>query len=76
MNRLLETSQTPFGVVVRDLNYRRRNLAVVRPVLDPVAGAAIILQHRAVLVDQEGAAFSLVVENYTRAMIEDLRVRP
>jgi hypothetical protein len=76
MNRRLESSETPFGVVVRDLGYRRRTLSVVRPALAGGAPPLVILQHRAVLVDAGGVPFSLVIENYARDMTETRSPQP
>ena len=76
MNSRLETTDTPFGVVVRDLKFHRRTLDV-RWLFHPLearprrgAGGLLaiphaVLRHRAVLADGEGAPFSLVVETYT-----------
>ncbi|MBJ7533518.1 hypothetical protein JDN40_05290 [Rhodomicrobium vannielii ATCC 17100] len=63
MNRLLEKTQTPFGRVVEDLDFRRETLS--SDVLwTPTADArAPILRHRAIL--SNGATpISLVVETY------------
>jgi hypothetical protein len=76
MNRRLETTTTPFGVVVKPLSFRRETLKVER-LFDPSAAPAEpgpggslvlprqLLRHRAVLLTGEGAPFSLVVETYT-----------
>jgi chorismate-pyruvate lyase len=79
MNRQLEDSETPFGVVVRPLDFRRRNLSA-RLLYVPLApgweGAPVprgapppipaqVLRHTAVLTTPEGAPFSYVVESYT-----------
>jgi hypothetical protein len=79
MNRQLEDSETPFGVVVRPLDFRRRNLSA-RLLYTPLApgweeapaprGAppaipSQVLQHTAVLSTPDGAPFSYVVETYT-----------
>lgn len=65
MNAALETSQTPFGVVVGPLNFRRRTLST-RPVTAPPD----VLQHRAVLTTPDGRPFSLVVETYTERALD------
>lgn len=85
MNAALTGTQTPFGVVVKPLNFRRRTLSS-----EPLPGwmAQVgqgssaaptrpgflvlpheILRHRAVLTTPDGAPFSLVVESYTDALI-------
>lgn len=80
MNSTLETTQTPFGVVVAPLRFQRRTLSS-RLLFAPLpagweaAGelrfdgpAAIppqVLQHRAVLQTPDGRPFSLLVETYT-----------
>ena len=91
MNRTLEETETPFGVVVRPLNFRRRTLSTTylfrplpgnweetpRPIQVYRGGLAVpkdILRHRAVLVNAEGMAFSLVIETYTDAVL--VRPRP
>ena len=66
MNRLLEETQTPFGVAVRALGYHRRTLAA-ETLFDPLAEAApaAVMRRRAVLSLADGTPFSLVVETYT-----------
>ncbi|CAN5748660.1 hypothetical protein BH11PSE1_BH11PSE1_06570 [soil metagenome] len=67
MNTALNATQTPFGVVVRPLDFRRRTLSSTL-LISPARPRAIppeILQHRAVLATPDGAPFSLVVETYT-----------
>ena len=89
MNRALQDTEIPFGVVVRPLNFRRKTLSSIylfRPL--PLnwedAPPAVrftrgrldlpkaVLQHRAVLLNGQGDAFSLVVETYTDSIL----VRP
>lgn len=84
MNRALDETQTPFGVVVAPLNFKRRRLAQTylfeplpedwekRPRSDFDAAPSPpphVLQHRAVLMTPDGPAFSLVVENYTERVL-------
>jgi hypothetical protein len=84
MNRRLETTDTPFGVVVAPLNFHRRTLSarlLVEPLppgweaQPPQANAAPlilppqVLEHRAVLTTSDGAPFSLVVETYAEVLI-------
>ncbi|MFZ3005347.1 MAG: hypothetical protein WA047_04175 [Phenylobacterium sp.] len=74
MNTALEQTQTPFGVVVRPLDFRRRTLSsellIGTGILaHPKPGVLVIphevLRHRAVLSTANGRPFSLVVETYT-----------
>jgi hypothetical protein len=80
MNRLLDTSDTPFGRAVQGLHFQRRTLSAKllwRPVPEgwemTVAGAnaavdpmpAVLLEHRAVLTLPDGTPISEVVESYT-----------
>ena len=83
MNRALADTETPFGVVVAPLGFRRRTLSVdvlFQPLPEgweaggdiPAGSPAIpdhILRHRAVLTDASGAPFSVVEETYTSAAI-------
>ena len=88
MNRALEETEIPFGVVVRDLKFRRRILAstfLFEPLPDgwerePPANfdamaspPPYVLQHRAVLATPDGRAFSLVVETYTERVLTSSR---
>lgn len=59
MNRTLETTETPFGVVVTPLRFRRA------PIRSERLPGPDVLRNRARLVTPEGHAFSLVVETYT-----------
>ena len=71
MNTALNTTQTPFGVVVKALDFRRRTLSsalLIQSAPSPGAKPAVppdVLQHRAVLSTPDGAPFSLVVETYS-----------
>jgi hypothetical protein len=81
MNRVLETTDTPFGKAVAALHFRRRTLsaellwsplpegwemAAPPPVaLGAVAVPEHVLEHRAVLSLPDGEPFSEVVETYT-----------
>jgi chorismate-pyruvate lyase len=79
MNRQLEQTETPFGVVVRPLDFRRRNLSA-RLLYEPLPRGwettaapqtpappipTQVLQHTAVLSTPAGEPFSYVVETYT-----------
>ena len=60
MNRQLDETETPFGTVVRPLDFHRETLeAAERP------GADAILRIRALLLTKENVPFSLVIENYS-----------
>ncbi|MGC0153617.1 hypothetical protein ACPRNU_14230 [Chromobacterium vaccinii] len=84
MNRLLDTTDTPFGTAVRALNFSRRTESArllwsplqqgweMRP-LAASAGKPLeipeqVLQHRAVLYKDGNTPFSLVVETYRREL--------
>jgi hypothetical protein len=89
MNRLLDTTDTPFGKAVLALHFQRRTLSsklLWRPLPDgwemnaPVADTAAlsippnVLEHRAVLTLPDGTPISEVVESYT-ADIFSFRMR-
>jgi hypothetical protein len=80
MNKLLDTTDTPFGRAVQALHFQRRTLSTEvlwHPLPDgwemnaASANAAIVpmpanlLEHRAVLTLPDGTPFSEVVESYT-----------
>ena len=79
MNKLLDTTDTPFGRAVQTLHFQRRTLSAKvlwHPLPDGwemnAAGAnavvpmpANLLEHRAVLTLPDGTPFSEVVESYT-----------
>ena len=84
MNSTLETTETPFGVVVRPLAFQRRTLSarlLFNPLPPgweaqapeafeaPVAPPPNVLQHRAVLQTPDGRPFSLLVETYTDGVL-------
>ena len=72
MNTALETTQTPFGAVVRPLAFTRRTVDVTMMVAKRRgAFAPIVLRHRAVLSTGSGLPFSVVVESYTAAVLDD-----
>jgi len=60
MNDTLDHSDTPFGTVVRPLNFHRTTLGAETP-----GQAGAILTVKALLLTQAEVPFSLVVENYT-----------
>ena len=71
MNRLLDTTETPFGAVVRPLGFTRRTLGVTIPVRLARGGHAFVLRHRALLSTAAGEPFSVVEESYTPEVLAD-----
>lgn len=80
MNTDLESTERPFGVVVRPLGFQRRTLSsrlLFQPLPPaweaadpagfdvPVAVPPNVLQHRAVLQTPDGRPFALLVETYS-----------
>ena len=84
MNHTLDTSDAPFGAVVRPLDFRRRFLSadlLWKPLPDGWEKAAPdarpmgaipahVLQDTAVLATPDGRPFSFVAETYTAAALE------
>jgi hypothetical protein len=68
MNRLLNDTQTPFGTVVRPLGFHRETLEATA-----LSGSEVILRIRAVLLTKENLPFSLVIENYSAALLGQSR---
>jgi hypothetical protein len=64
MNDALDHSQTPFGAAVAALHFSRRNLETKY-----LTSREDVLRHSAVLLTDQGAPFSFVVETYTRAVL-------
>jgi hypothetical protein len=67
MNRQLDQTETPFGVVVKPLGYHRVRLAAIfllGPDGRPKTGQGV-LRHKALLVTSAGLPFSFVAETYT-----------
>ncbi|MEO0032404.1 MAG: hypothetical protein RIS94_2162 [Pseudomonadota bacterium] len=75
MNATLETTDTPFGMVVKPLGFHRVRLDSRR---GRGAGcpAGTILTHRAVLRLADGRAISLVTECYTQANLRKADAPP
>ena len=71
MNKTLETTDIPFGMVVAPLRVHRRTLEarvlIQRSRPGPVP--RFVLRHVAVLTTAAGAAISVVVERYTREVL-------
>ena len=68
MNRVLETTETPFGPVVSPLGFTRERLASVRGRV-PGCPENTVLAQRAVLKLPDGRPISAVVECYTAASL-------
>jgi chorismate-pyruvate lyase len=69
MNRILESSDIPFGRVAAPLGYRREQLATVHG-RAPGCPEGTVLSVRAVLKLPDGRPISLVAECYTKANLE------
>ena len=65
MNRRLETTDSPFGTVVKPLGFHRQRLSAVAP-----GPRRAIIRHQALLETPDGTPFSLVVETYLWAAVE------
>ena len=92
MNRLLETTDLPFGKVVRSLRFKRRTLAATllwsplpegwemsAAAVSDAADSAMphnLLKHRAVLTLPDGTPISEVVETYTRNVLAFQTIKP
>jgi hypothetical protein len=93
MNRQLDATETPFGLVVKSMNYQRHTQSsalLFHPLPDGwethpparfagqgvLAIPANVLQHTALLTTPDGAPLSLVVETYTRAVLDIPPPRP
>lgn len=63
MNQTLDASDTPFGAVVKPLDFHRKTLK-----MEALHDRMHVLQVTAVLISGEGKPFSLVVENYSREL--------
>ncbi|HJR55231.1 MAG TPA: hypothetical protein VJ798_01525 [Rhizomicrobium sp.] len=68
MNRQLDQTETPFGTVVRALDFHRQTLEAA-----PLNGPDAILRIRALLLTKENLPFSLVIENYSPALVAQPR---
>jgi len=69
MNRILATTDTPFGKVAAPLQFHRERLGVVRGAA-PGCPATTVLSHRALLRLPSGDPLALVVECYMPAAIK------
>ena len=86
MNAELRSSETPFGVVVRALGFRRRTLSS-KLLFEPLESESgdhpatefdhiapppeHVLQHRAILQMPDGHPFSMLLETYTKQILTD-----
>ena len=69
MNHLLETTDTPFGIVVRPLEPYRETLAVTMFWTAGAAPPEALFAHRAVLFTRDHVPFSEVYEVYQREIL-------
>jgi hypothetical protein len=77
MNRLLDQTDTPFGLAVRSLHFRRQTLSSERlwsPKTAPAAGGVMalpdhLLRNEGLLTVAGGLPISQVIENYTSAVL-------
>lgn len=69
MNHELDTSETPFGIVVRALDFHRRRLEARMLWSPPQPLPKAVLEHRALLLLPDGTPFSLVDETYMRSVL-------
>lgn len=65
MNQTLDGSDTPFGTVVRPLNFHRNTVAAL------AQDGKTVLQVKAVLLTPQEAPISLVIENYSAELLAD-----
>ena len=76
MNGLLDHSDTPFGLAVRSLHFKRRTLSSQKlwaPAASP-DGASLalpdhVLRNEDLLTSRNGLPISQVIENYTAAIL-------
>jgi hypothetical protein len=68
MNTSLDTTDTPFGTVVRPLNFHRRTVETARP-----STGGTVLQVKAVLLTPQETPISLVVENYQAELLGETK---
>jgi len=64
MNHALDTSDVPFGAVVKPLNFHRKTIKT-EALSEPAHG----LRVTALLVTGQGEPFSLVIENYSPELV-------
>jgi chorismate-pyruvate lyase len=66
MNATLDSTDTPFGTVVKPLDFRRRTLKT-----EALHDKDHVLRVTALLVDAQSRPFSLVRENYNRVLVRN-----
>jgi hypothetical protein len=72
MNAELDTTDHPFGAVVKSLGFHRQTLsAVVLMSANDRRAPDAVIRHKAVLETPDGAPFSLVVETYTEDVLAE-----
>ncbi len=64
MNRTLDRTDTPFGAVVKPLDFQRRTLGT-----EGLHDGRHVLRVTALLVNRQGLPFSLVKENYSAILV-------
>jgi hypothetical protein len=64
MNRTLDRTDTPFGAVVKPLDFQRRTLTA-----EGLHDGEHVLRVTALLVNRDGLPFSLVQENYNTVLV-------
>jgi chorismate-pyruvate lyase len=69
MNHELDTTEQPFGLVVRALDFHRRRLEARMLWSPPAPLPEAVLEHRALLLLPDGTPFSLVDETYMRSVL-------
>ena len=70
MNRRLDQTDMPFGVVVAALGFHRRTLETRLTPASEAPASRYVLRNRALLTTAAGVPFSLVVERYTRDLVD------
>jgi hypothetical protein len=68
MNQALDTTDVPFGAVVRPLNFHRQTIK-----MEALSDPGHDLRVTALLVSGQGKPFSVVIENYSRALTGNQR---
>jgi len=66
MNHALDTTDVPFGTVVKPLNFHRKTIR-----MEALTEPAHNLRVTALLVTGKGKPFSVVIENYSRALTDN-----
>jgi hypothetical protein len=69
MNRELDTTDTPFGLVARPLDFHRHTLEARLLWSPPQPLPEAVLEHRALLTLADGTPISLVDETYLRSVL-------